>query len=109
MRLYSNTLLSWPKTLHLFQVARLYPGQWQNYYIYHIQNIKPLCITTHSPIEFLQENHQYYCYDKYDRNKKLENYDNIFEMASVYNKNSKMCEEDWIHIPKTDAISNILS
>jgi hypothetical protein len=100
MRLYSNTILSWTQTLHVFQIARLYTGRWHNYYFYKIINTKPIVLTTHSPIELLRENHQYYCYDKYYRDPRLETYGNSFEMVSVYNKKYQMCEEDWAHIPK---------
>jgi hypothetical protein len=100
MRLFSNTKLSWPQTLHLFQAARLYPGRWQNYYLYRIEIIEPVCLTTHSPIELLQENSKYYCYDKYSRDKRPEKFGNNFRLISVLNKEPKFGIENWGHIPK---------
>ena len=88
MRIYSNTLLSWPQTLHVFQAARIYPG--------------PLVLTTYSPIDFLQENCQYYCYDKYYRDESCEKYGNRFEMVSVAN------QETWVHIPKNAGATDII-
>lgn len=99
MRLYSNKLLSWPQMLHAFQAGRLYTGRWQNYYFYRVSRVQPLVITTHSPLEFLQENNQYYCYEKYNRNKTLEGFENICE--SVFLQNQEMdYNETWIYVPK---------
>ncbi len=105
MRIYSNTLLSWPQTIHVFQAARLHPGQWMNYYFYRIERVQPLVITTHSPIELLQENCQYYCYDKYYRDKRLEQYGNTFEMVSIANQEPV---KTWVHIPKVAGATDII-
>jgi len=102
MRIYSNTLLSWPSALHVFQAARLYPGRWLNYNFYKIEHSNPLVLTTHSPIDFLQENCQYYCYDTYYRNESYEKYGNRFEMVSVG------LQEIWVHIPKTAGATDII-
>ena len=108
MRLYSNTILSWPQVLHAFQVARVYPGQWHYYYFYKIQTINPLILTTHSPIELLQENCNYYCYDKYYRDKRFEKYGNIVVSANIHNKQIRLGEEIWIHIPKMAEVDDII-
>ena len=108
MRLYSNTLLSWPQSLHLFQVARLYPGRWQNYYFYKINRVEPYVLTTYSPIEFLQENCKYYCYDKYYRDKRLEDYGNRFEMISLDNKEPEFGVETWGYLPKVAGATDMI-
>jgi hypothetical protein len=102
MRIYSNTLLSWPQALHVFQAARIHPGRWLNYYFYKIERVQPLVLTTHSPIEFLQENCQYYCYDKYYRDKRLEKYGNTCELVSDTN------QQIWVHIPKVAGANDII-
>lgn len=108
MKIYSNTILSWPQTIHAFQAARLYPGRWQNYYFYRINERQPLILTTYSPIELLQENSKYYCYDKYSRDKRLEDYGNSFEIVSTANMKSKISRETWVHIPKMSEPNDIL-
>jgi hypothetical protein len=108
MRIFSNTLLSWPQVLHTFQVARLYPGHWHHYYFYKIQHINPLVLTTHSPIELLQENCQYYCYYKYQRDKHIEQNGNIRVLAITHNQNPSFGEETWIHIPKIAEINDVI-
>ncbi len=102
MRIYSNTLLSWPQVIHVFQGARLYPGRWLNYYFYKIEHVQPLVLTSYSPIEFLQENCQYYCYDKYYRDKRLEKYGNTRELVSDAN------QQIWVHIPKVAGATDII-
>ena len=102
MRIYSNTLLSCPQTLHVFQAARIYPGRWLNYYFYKVERVQPLVLTTYSPIDFLQENCQYYCYNKYYRDESYEKYGNRFEMVSVAN------QETWVHIPKNAGATDII-
>jgi hypothetical protein len=108
MRIYSNTLLSWPQTIHVFQAARLHPGRWLNYYFYRIERVQPLVLTTHSPIEFLQENCQYYCYDRYYRDKRLETYGNTFVSANIHHKQLGLGEETWVHIPKVAGATDII-
>ena len=108
MRLYSNTILSWPQVLHAFQVARVYPGRWHHFFFYKIQTIKPLILTTHSPIELLQENCKYYCYDKYYRDKRLEKYGNTVVSANIHNKQLGLGEETWIYIPKIAEVDDII-
>jgi hypothetical protein len=102
MRIYSNTLLSWPQVIHVFQGARLYPGRWLNYYFYKIEHVQPLVLTSYSPMEFLQENCQYYCYDKYYRDKRLEKYGNTRELVSDAN------QQIWVHIPKVAGATDII-
>lgn len=101
MRIYSNTNLSWPQTLHIFQVARLYPQKWLHYNFYKIKQTQPLIISTNSPIELLENNYQYYCYDKYYRDKRLEKYRNTYELCSIINKTPEFNLESYIYIPKT--------
>jgi hypothetical protein len=106
MRIYSNTLLTWPSPLYIFQASRIYNTQWFNYYFYKIDNIKPLHITTNSPIELLQHNYQYYCYDKYYRHKRLEQYDNTLELINIHNRHS--LRKLWIYIPKMVEMNDII-
>jgi|LauGreDrversion4_2_1035121.scaffolds.fasta_scaffold321867_1 hypothetical protein len=108
MRIHSNTLLSWPQVLHAFQAARLYQGRWMNYYFYKINSTQPLILTTHSPIEFLQENCQYYCYDNYYRDKRFEQYGNSFELVNVCNKDPQFAQETWVYVPKTTEPDDII-
>jgi hypothetical protein len=108
MRIYSNTLLSWPQVIHVFQAARLHPRRWLNYYFYKINHVQPYVLTTNSPIELLQENCQYYCYDKYHRDQRLEVYGNRFEMISVANKESYFGVETWGYIPKVAGANDII-
>ena len=108
MRIYSNSLLSWPQTLHIFQAARLYPGRWMNYYFYKVKTRKPLILTTYSPIDFLQENNQYYCYDKYYRDTRLENCENLFEPVSIPNNELNLGEETWCYVPKFAESTDII-
>ena len=79
-----------------------------NYYFYKINHVQPLVITTHSPIEFLQENCQYYCYDKYYRDKRLEQYGNTFEMVSIANQEPDFGKETWVHIPKVAGATDVI-
>ena len=108
MRLYSNRLLSWPQLLHAYQAARVYPGRWHHFYFYKIKTVNPLAIITYSPIELLQENCKYYCYDKYERDKRLENYGNTVVSATIHNKQIKLGEETWVHIPKMTNVDDII-
>lgn len=108
MRLFSNSILSWPQVIHATQAARLYPGRWHHYYFYKIYCRQPLVLTTHSPLELLQENCQYYCYDKYYRDKRLEQYGNQFELVSMTNKESDFAQESWVHIPKAAETDDII-
>lgn len=105
MRIYSNTILSWPQVIHTFQASRLYPGRWMNYYFYKIERVQPLVLTTNSPIEFLQESCQYYCYDKYYRDKRLEQYGNTFELVSISNQESV---KTYVYIPKVAEATDII-
>lgn len=108
MRIHSNTLLSWPQTLHVFQASRLYQGRWMNYYFYKINSTNPLILTTHSPIEFLQENCQYYSYDKYYRDKRIEQYGNSFELVNIKNKETEFAKETWVYVPKAAEPDDII-
>lgn len=108
MRIFSNTIMSWPHTIHAFQAARVYPGRWYNYYFYKIHSRQPLVLTSYSPLEFLQENCQYYCYDKFYRDKRLEQYGNDFEIVSIANKESDFAQENWVYIPKTADTDDII-
>ncbi len=100
MRIYSNTLLSWPQAIYVFQTARLYPGRWRKYYYYRIDNIAPLSLTTYSPIELLQENCQYYCYHNYHRDKQAEAFNNTFKIISILNNKPQFGRKSWVYIPK---------
>ncbi len=95
MRIYSNTFLAWPHVLHLSQQAYLYPGRWQNYYMYRVRQYNPLMIKTYSPIELLQENRHYYCFNHFHRYTRLERAGNKCE-NSIINNNL----ETWVYIPK---------
>jgi hypothetical protein len=53
-------------------------------------------------MEFLQENCQYYCYDKYHRDKRLEKYGNTRELVSDAN------QDIWVHIPKVAGATDII-
>ena len=108
MRIYSNTHLSWPQVIHVFQIARLYPGRWQNYYFYKINHVQPYILTTNSPLELLQENCKYYCYDRYLRDKRLEEYGNRFEMLSIANKEPEFGVETWGYLPKVSCANDII-
>lgn len=101
MRIYSNTILSWPKTLHIFQESRIYTGRWNNYYFYRISDIKPLTIYSYSPMELLQENRKYYCYDQFYRDKRIEKIGNIYEKVYVSKKEHPFVKELSVNIPKT--------
>ena len=109
MRIYSNTLLSWPQVLHVFQAARLYPGQWHQYYFYKIKCVDPLVLTTNSPLELLQENCQYYCYDRYYRDPRLEPYGNSFTMLHLAGKKPDFGIETWGNVPKTVTRGDIIA
>lgn len=85
MRVYSNTHLIWPQLIHITQAARLYPGQWFNYHFFKVNDINPLKLISYSPISLLQENRQYYCYDKF-YNKYLHKIQNSYDMATVINQ-----------------------
>ncbi len=108
MRIYSNTLLSWPQVLYAFQAACLYPGRWMNYYYYRINDIAPLSLTTYSPIELLQENCQYYCYYNYHRDKQAEAFDNSFKMISILNNKPQFGRKSWAYIPKVAEPNDII-
>lgn len=105
MRIHSNTLLSWPQILHVSQAARLSRNSWLNYHFYKIQKTRPLIITTNSPIEYLEENCQYYLYENYYHNSEL-NYGNTYEHCSYINKNK--LTEAWIYIPKNTQYNDII-
>lgn len=111
MRIYSNTLLSWPQVLHVSQATRLYTGKWLNYNFYKIHNTRPLIITTNSPIEHLEENWKYYCYNRYYRDEEFEHYGNTLEPCTIINKNKtndKFCTEIPIYIPKLAGYNDII-
>ena len=108
MRLYSNTLLFWPQVLHAFQAARQYPGQWHNLYFYKFQTVKPYILTSYSPIAFLQENRKYYCYDKYYRDKRLDKYGNTHVPVTIHNKQLRLGQEIWVHIPKMVEVDDVI-
>ena len=108
MRIFSNTLLSWPYPLHIFQASRLYPGRWHNYYFYKINIRKPLILNTYSPLELLQENNAYYCYDNFNRNKHLETYGNTLEIVNNLNQKSEFRKQIWVHIPKIAEVNDII-
>lgn len=99
MRLYSSTPLSCFQVIQAFHTAHLNPRMWQNYYFYYISSIKPLIISTQSPLENLKNNNKYYCYDKYCRNNDLEIFGNIRESITILNKNMDYNTTS-IYVPK---------
>jgi hypothetical protein len=107
MRIYSKTLLSWPLVIHISQAARLYPGQWQNYYLYRITNRYPnVKLKTYSPIKYLQENSSFFCYDKYNCIKEVEKDSN--ELSLICNSLNKSINKQYIYIPKSANVDDIL-
>lgn len=108
MRIYSNTILSWPQVLHVSQVARLYSGKWLNYNFYKIQKTSPLIITTNSSIEYLEKNCKYYCYNRYYRDEEFEQYGNILKYCTTNNTKDKFCTETSIYIPKLAVCNDII-
>lgn len=107
MRIYSKTPLSWPIVLHVAQAARLYPGRWQNYYFYRVKIREPtLILQTYSPLELLQENSHFYCYDRYNRDKQLEKLGN--ELTMTYIENSPPFTENYTYVPKPLTNNDIL-
>jgi hypothetical protein len=109
MRIFSNIPLSWPQVLHVSHAARLSPGSWHNYYIYKLTHIRPHILTTNSPLELLQENWQFHCYDNYCRAAQLEAYGNEFTMISINGKKSEFGTETWGYIPKAAEPNDIIS
>ena len=86
MRIYTNTRLYFPDIIHTLHASIKTPiGRWDNLYFFHIQRIHPLILKTSSPIELLQKNRKYYCYDKIYRNKTIENLGNISEKKTFIN------------------------
>lgn len=107
MRIYSKTLLSWPLVIHISQAARLYPGRWHNYYLYRITNRYPIVtLKTYSPIEFLQENSSFFCYNEYQYIKKIEKCDN--ELSLLNSPSDESSTKETIYIPKSADINDIL-
>ena len=108
MKIYSNILISWPQRLHIFQQSRLYPGSWFNrYHIYRVQNIQPLTIRSYSPINLLQENRKYYCYNNFHRDEYTECFGNIYTpilMNAASNNNITI----YTYIPKYIEDNDIL-
>ena len=100
--IYSNTYMTWPQVLHLSQQARLYSGRWQNYYMYCINNFNPLMLKTYSPIELLQENRHYYCYNHFYRYTHLESIGNKYQNLIINNL------ETWVYIPKQAESNDII-
>lgn len=100
MRIYSKTLLSWPTSIHVAQAARLYPGRWQNYYFYRVTLRDPnLVLHTYSPLELLQENSPFYCYDRYNRDTQLEKPDNELILTTLQSIAPTFTKK-YIYIPK---------
>jgi hypothetical protein len=100
MRLYSNTLLYLPQIVYYFRWAARHPGQLNNYHFYCIKNRSPLVLHTYSPLEFLQENNHYYCYDSFYRDTRLERSGNVFEVVTVHNQPTDFGKETYVYIPK---------
>jgi hypothetical protein len=95
--------MAWPQVLHLSQVARLYPGHWQNYYMYCVKHCDPLMLKTYSPIELLQVNRHYYCYNYFYKYTHLERSGNKYQ-NSIINNNL----ETWVYIPKCAEDNDII-
>jgi hypothetical protein len=106
MRIFSNILLSWPQVLHVSNAARLYPGRWQNYYIYRIMQRDPAEIISYSPIRLLQENREFYCYDRLHRDTQSEALGTESEMVTV---NNTPPTELWITIPKAAKKNDVIA
>ncbi len=106
MRIFSSVLLSWPQVLHVSNAARVYPGRWQNYYVYRIATVNPTQIISYSPIELLQKNREFYCYDRFHRDIRPEALGNVTEIVTVNNKPST---ELWITIPKAVEKNDIIA
>lgn len=109
MRIFSNIPLSWPQVIHVSQATRIYPGRWQNYYFFRIYSRKPTQIITYSPINLLQMNIQYYCYDNFYRDKRPEELGNSWEMITLNNKAPPFPEQLWINIPKACDTNDIIA
>lgn len=109
MRIHSNTLLSWKQSLQVFQMARIHPEKWHNYHFYNITNIYPLIITSDSSIELLENNYQYYYYNKYHRDIKNEMLGNTLETCLIYNNQNKKYQKHSIYIPKITKINDIIA
>jgi hypothetical protein len=109
MRIYSKTLLTWPLTIHVSQAARIYPGKWHNYSFYLVKLTHPTIILhSYSPLEFLEENSPFYCYERYYRNESLELFGNKKVLASIQN-NKYSSTENYIYVPKNIAINDIIA
>ncbi len=63
--------------------------------MYRVRQYNPLMIKTYSPIELLQENRHYYCFNHFHRYTRLERAGNKCE-NSIINNNL----ETWVYIPK---------
>ena len=107
MKLYSNTLLTWPSALHLSTMSRIHQGKWFDYHIYKITCVKPLIINSYSSITKLRDNHTYYCYYKYNRAELLERPNTsyitrvIFDMGGFYDKyDNKYTMFDAYNVPR---------
>jgi hypothetical protein len=83
MRLYSDTPLKFLQVPLINQVARVYPGRWNNYFLYNIKHIHPLQFQTYSPIDLLCMNRKYYCYDLFGRDKRIEIHGNRQESVAI--------------------------
>lgn len=95
MRIYSSVELSFSKFLYLSNAGRVYPGRWLDNYLYLVKSKQPNKIITYSPVDLLQENRNYYCYDKSGIYKRCESRKNVCEMTTINNK-----QELIIYIPK---------
>lgn len=110
MRIYSCTLLSWPEILHVSQIARfqLSSGRWHNYYFYKVAARAPTNIITYSPISLLQENREYYCYERLLRNKLADSWGNVNEIVTVNNRSHPFPTEVWSIIPYHIAANDVI-
>jgi hypothetical protein len=95
MRIYSSIKLSSSKLFYLSNAGRVYPGRWMDNYLYLIKSKEPNKIITYSPVDLLQENRNYYCYNKSGIYKRCESRKNVCEMTTINNK-----QELIIYIPK---------
>jgi hypothetical protein len=109
MRIYSNTLLSKPIVFHIFQANYLYPGQLLNYYVYRVEMREPVVLLqyTYSPIELLKENNKFYCYEHYQRNQYLEQFDNKLEMGHIQHSEPTFTE-NYIYVPERLSHNDII-
>jgi hypothetical protein len=66
-----------------------------------------LLLQTYSPLELLQENSPFYCYDRYNRDKRLETLGNELTMTHIENSPPTFTE-NYTYVPKPLTNDDIL-